>query len=550
MNIRKSRIDGDPPLRLEKHPVLLPGGETLSLRSRVGHAWSHVRFHVLIPLLAAVGLIGAGTVWELGHLSDLLIHFGGACLVSAIVVFGYELGTKTRSAEKLTLQLVSILYKHVDNVLDASSSVAIRNAMSELCRNDAAVLSEQFFRLAIAVGELSRGGWASQAYVSFVAAFHRELTSKTDLLVDINRGSSGAGFAFDMPDAVTLADNLVGGTMAELTKVGGDYDAVSDVYTWTKLTTFKNIQAGADNVNRRRLFVLGMKSDKDLPPHEIRRQIYSHYDDMLAHADTYEMRITTLDEYRKTDLIQLADAKHLGIFVPREGNAVAFLVRDETVAHFRLSDASEAMREEFHRLWQHAESIRNLDSEVAANVINDYLLAYFVGRMPRNGHYRSVSRLSEWRNANYDRMLKASLDAVAGKHIHVKRVFVISETDRNTSGREKDEIRNFFRRHMQHRRHSKERYDWRLCGEERVPVELMAEVPFALIESSGDELRDQMVIEVARPQRGFQPSPPGLELKLSTLFEDFWSDLGDCEKSLRAEFPDVTDSILSRTQRT
>lgn len=544
---RKSRLHGDSPMRLEKHTVILPGKETLSRSAKFWLAYDHVKYHVLVSSLIAVALIVSGTSWDLGHFSEVLIHMGAAFLISAIVVFGYELGTKTRQAEKLTLELVSVLYKHGNEILDASSVEAIRAAMTDLCRDQAPELSEQFAQFALAVGDLAQGGWAGSAYVKFVAAFHRELTNKTERLANVNRGSSGAGVGFDMPDAVLLADNLVGNTMARLMQIGGEYDAVSDVFTWKVLTGFQSIQNDTPSVKRRRLFVLGLKSDKDLAPGEVRSVIYDHYSNSREHPGTYEMRITTLDEYRKVELIELHDAKHCGIFVPDEGSAIAFLVIDESVAHFRLTDASPAMRAEFDRLWLQAEPLAKLDPELAANVINDYLSGYFIARMPRNGHYRGFSRLSEWLDGKYDRMFKASVDTMDAKHIHIKRIFVLTEGNRNAVERERREIENLFRRHFQQKRHSKERYEWRLCLEGNVSKDLLGELPFALIESSGDDLTDQLVLEVAQPQRGFRAPLPGNESKLSELFDALWSDLAGCEDSVRAALPDLADTILRRT---
>src|SRR6185503_611224 len=139
--------------------------------------------------------------------------------------------------------------------------------------------------------------------------------------------------------------------------------------------------------------------------HEI---ISEHYN--WTKGTRYEIRLMLLEEYQEIALFELHEAKHFGIFKPNSavGRPVAVLVRDEGISKMRLVAAPMEMLSEFETLWSRAEVLEKPDAtadgsgksganpRTAQVVLDDFLLAYYIRRMPNDGSYKGISNLSDW----------------------------------------------------------------------------------------------------------------------------------------------------------
>jgi hypothetical protein len=533
---------------VEPKYVLLEGKDTRSAWSKFVEAVWAIKVRLITTTSIGLGLIFAGEYNLEGHIQNIFIHLGTAFLVVAIVNFGLELAPEYQQSESLRAILLRIFWRHAE-IFDASAEKAIQKAMRYLSRNNAAQFGEQFAEFALAIGRLAQGDWTGKAYLKFIAAFHGELTKKTQILANLSEGSTGKDARVDMPNAVRMADVLIGNIMRELIENGGRYHAVSDILTWTKagLSDFTSIQEEASKkVNMQRLFVLGFESDRSIPPAEIRRIIFEHFAITCALGSKYEMKITTADEYRKSHLSELEE-RHFGIFVPGSGRAIAIFVKNNEISNFRLTEASRPMCSEFATLWSQFEtlpyadiagapsgsasntipgpgtarlSIRETKEGRADLIINDYLMAYFIGRVPRDGEYRGISFLRHWSKGNYDRFFNASVRLLRDKAFHMKRIFVIDDADAAMP-----ETANVMRSHASLRSSRGDRYDFKICTREQLPPELRQELPFGLLSSGSDESADEVIAEIAQPARGFEASPPGKFEKMSELFDHVWKEL-------------------------
>lgn len=542
-------------VHVERVSALIEEPDVRTAREHLNETISMVAGRLAFTTAVGLALIIGAHFSVNGHVQDILTHIGSAFLVAGIVVFGFEWGSNERRAERLTGMLVGILHKHEKEILDASAEIAIQNAMVRLSGDYGTEFADQFVQFATSVADLgTRGGWAKDSYIRFIVAFHGELVRKTGSLAELGHAAAGTAVRVDMSNALELADTLVHGTMDKLKAMGPSaaYHAVSDIATWTKLKNFNEQQgAYASELKMKRLFVLGLHADRNLSPRIISDIVYRHWNLAIESKSRYSMRITTIAQYREVQLMELREAQHLGIFIPPEGKggAIAFLVRDEGMSNFRLTEASSEMLFEFDRLWSNSEDLsdscssnspatsagtainadlsEDVGEDSAPDVITDYLMAYFIARMPRGSGYRGFSIMSHWRNGSYERFFQASIQAMKSRKVCLHRIFLVTSGDTAS-----EETARLLRRHfLQHEQHP-DLYVWKVCA--TVSPEMVCELPFGLLE--GPEDTADSIRELAQPATGFAVPPPGKYGRLSDYFDEMWTSLPACEETVKTLF--------------
>src|ERR1041385_29235 len=155
-------------------------------RTRTVEAVKAVWWHLLITTGLGLFFIFDGEYFLQGHVQGIFIHIGGAFLVSAIVVFGYEWASKEKETALLQVQLLNILSGLSDHILEASADKAIGNAMQMLANDHASKFTRQFSEFALALGRIGQGGWARRAYMTFIEKFHHDLTEKAKILANLS----------------------------------------------------------------------------------------------------------------------------------------------------------------------------------------------------------------------------------------------------------------------------------------------------------------------------------------------------------------------------
>lgn len=538
-------------IHVEKLPVLITGLDKRSWWTRLKETVGQIIDRLLFCLAVGGSLILYGELELHGHGGALVIHIGTAFIVAAIVDFGYAWGSDARRLEKLTAIHLGTLQNLDSQLFSAAAEVQINNAMNHLSGGKSGDFGKQFGDLALAIGKLARGnGWASSAYMAFIAAFHGRLRTKTEQLASLGDAAE-TSVHVDMSDATFLADVLVEKTYTLLVDIPhSEYWAVSDLATWQDLKTYNEAHTkGVRELATKRLFVLGLASDRRLQPSIVNKIISDHWHLASVDGSKYKMKITTIADYRRSRLVELAEAQHFGIFKPpaERGDALTFLVRDEGLSNFRLIEAKGPMLAEYEQLWWDAEDLSKEDlskedlskedltkedlakerRKVEIERINDFVMAYLIDRVAKNSRYRGVSNLAPWMAGKYERVFNASESAVdPKKNVKMRRILVLSEAECASSDAAKE-----LRRHYQLRLKADTGYDFRVTA--KVPEELMGELPFALLDGAEDDA-DQVVHELAQPEKDFAPASTAKRERIGAAFDELWESCKGCTKSLKA----------------
>jgi hypothetical protein len=500
----------------------------------------------VIAPVAGYSAVGATLIiWAIVHLHhelrEIVVHLGGAFIVAGIVAFGLEWGREVRHVRTLTAMLVNMLWKYKNDIIDAPLKDSIKNGMLALMHDNEQQIAEQSPRFGAHVGELvSRGGWASEAFRTFLREFHTQMTERAGHLATIGgslaRGTyeAAADERVDMPDAITLADVLVANIVSELLKHQNRQDAeclnVSDMYTWTTLSRLRGIQKDAAmRIKLKRVFVLGLSSDQHVTAEEAYNILSEHFSWTVS--SNYEMRLMLLENYQQLPLFELNEAKHFGIFKPSRavGRPVAVLVRDEGISKMRLVAAPEAMLSEFEMLWSRAEQVNAPPDLSSSNthvagpvprasdvVINDFILAYFIRRMPNDGDYKGISTLSGWIEGRYLVFGRAARKSFARKGVHAKRVFVLDVP------LDSDHVVEFLRQQEKQRRDTASNYEWRLCNSTDLEGEIANAIPVGYYESASADDPSKVVVERAQPTRQFFQTTLDENHLLDASFTKLW----------------------------
>lgn len=486
------------------------------------------------------------------YYAEPINHVGIAFLISAIVTFAYEWGSEAKKSAALTAELVNVLDAHIESVLDASDREAIQTAMKRLSRDDENILAPQFLKFADAVGRLAQGDWAAPAYLAFIRQYHKELTEKARLLADMSDalrddpGATGAEFRVPMPNAVTLADTIVKSTLEELKARGGRYDAVSDAATWKSLTNYSNMHTSSfERVETRRIFVLGLTPDDHIPPGYVTGVVHEHFTKARESKGRYSIKITTKEEYQhRRHIPELTDSMNFGIFIPDQGAAIAFLVIDEQLSNFRITAAPSEMLLGYEDLWREFDDLKEApirDGQtmtVGEGILQDYLLAYRIRRMPHGTLYRGLSLAWSWLEAVFERFTEASEQVIP--HLKIRRIFVFEPQDA------KDQrILGVIAKHSDFAAKSHGHYEWRVCMRtdlSKLEPNLDLKPGLAIFEGGSEQDGGQLMNEVAVGSSDFDQRPRTFQI-YSRLFDQFWSTL-EFESSIRNVFGDRADEVL------
>jgi hypothetical protein len=526
--------------------VLVPSKDDRTLWRKAYEAFNGVFLQVLIFTTIGIALIIVADLRLGGDWKEVLVHLGGAFVVAGIVAFGFEWGREVRHVQTLTALLVNMLWEIKHNVLSAPVRDSVRDGMFILMnkRKSERDLAGQFPQLGAHIGQLaSNGGWARNAYIAYLHSSQTQLTIRAAQLAKMTESSpsdfkdSITDVRIDMPDTVVLADVLVEGAMQELLKQSRDKDdaeylAVSDISTWMKFDRLSKTQKhAAKEITIKRIFVLGLESDRQLPAEKVYEVIADHY--CATKNSKYEVRLMMLDQYRSVPLLELAEAKHFGIFKPPAdvGLPIAVVARDDGISKLRVTTAPDAMLREFEALWCRAEKLQldaqsntqSQDLRRHGDVIDDFLMAYFVRRMPRDGHYRGISHFSKWLAGSYKIFFKASQDSFLRKGVRAQRIFILDDDWKSDTER----MIELLSQHESLRKKTDSRYQWRLCKSEDVKGEIAKEVPVGFFDSASDEDPLKVIIDRAQPTRRWAQTTSEENHLLSMSFDNLWKKCGE-----------------------
>lgn len=154
-------------------------------------------------------------------------------------------------------------------------------------------------------------------------------------------------------------------------------------------------------------------------------------------------------------------------------------------------------------------------------MIDDFVLAYYIRRMPSDGHYKAISYLLDWVNGSYRTLARASAKSFLRKGVEAKRIFICN------TPLDDDLVVEFMRQQEQLRLETQKRYEWRLCDPADVNGEVARAVPVGYYESASSEDPAKVAIERAQPKRQFSQSTADENHLLDASFMKLWDKCGD-----------------------
>jgi len=511
-------------------------------------------------------------------LRDLAIAF----LVSAIVIFAFEWGSEVKHSLDLAGNLANVLTTHINTVVNASAADAIANAMRKLAGHHAEGFSRQLRSFAESIQKLGDGGWAGHGYLEFMEWYHNEITGYAESLALLSEKvstdpKSKAEFRLLLPEATVPIDVM----LARLTKAMtscGTYYAISDVFTWTKLTNFQAAQKLnlANGLRIRRIFVVGKPSDVDVPAKEVSTRLRNHYDEAKKSGCGYRIRLTSQADFERLAAPILNKTEHFGIFKPADSEKHPIIVQvlEPQLLAFRIAGATEAsaVLSAFKELWHDLPSIHCENEEDTAiddhdcgadndddvqdsvlpapsggnppagstsadkttptdivdrlsglDMIRDHLMAYRMRQLPRTRRavvwYHGASDIELWTSGALKEFEQAVIEA-AEDGIEIKRLFIF-ENPITFDAKDPGKTFRTLKKHMEISQR-KPNYQWRVILRKTMPAELQAE-PFALFRDGKN-----VEVEVARGSSDFGFGVPKAEAtQLEEGFEEIWTQFRD-----------------------
>jgi hypothetical protein len=509
----------------------------------------------------------------------LLKEFAVAFLVSAIVIFAFEWGSEVKHSLDLAGNLANVLNTHIITVVNASAAEAIGKAMRQLAGQHAEGFTGQLRSFAESIQSLGGSGWAGQGYLQFMSWYYNEITGYAESLAHLSEKvcadpKSKAEFRLVLPEATVPIDVMLASITKAMTS-SGTYYAISDVFTWTKLTDFQAAQRKelAEGLQIRRIFVVGKPSDVDVPAKEVSTRLYGHHDEAVKSGCRYRIRLTSRADFDRLAAPILKSTEHFGIFKPAdaENHPIIVQVLDPQLLAFRIAGATEAnaVLSAFRDLWRdlraincgreedpaiddddpcadhddgndtrghspgpHSEAnplaentseektpIEILPEPSGTDMIRDHVMAYRMRQLPRSGKegvwYHGASAIELWTSGALNQFEQAVIEA-AEDGIEIKRLFIFEEQMPFDSSRPSKTFRTL-RRHAEISQRMPN-YQWRVIRRGTMPAELQSE-PFALFRDGKN-----VEVEVARGSIHFGFGVPKAEAtQLEEGFEELWT---------------------------
>jgi hypothetical protein len=512
-------------------------------------------------LLLRHHIVGVDEVFlPLGRAANEIVdHIGSALLVSATVICLYEWGAEAKHSADLAANLANVLQRHIDTILQASSRESLANALREIAGVRADEFAVHLRQLADALRDLSGDDWVATVYTEFVRSNLERLSTQAAGLANLSVSLRADRKARTEYRLVLLEPSDIADVMLEqaaLNMGAGQYFALSDAYTWTKLSQFRRAQHGSllkHEVKMKRIFVLGKPSDSDVGAAVVARLVYDHYAEAAKSDGNYELKLIDQEEYRTVAGTKLLASHHFGVFKPTDEHMppLIFQAVEPRLSEIRLAGPAEAddVTAEFLALWQRLPALKERPADTAgevaltgAELIRDHLMAYRIKQLGVNGLYRGVSRLETWRERALEQFHAAARDAIVKHSITVRRIFVAGTLAEACDA----ETMNILRLHAEaSTRLGAGIYEWRLCIQDELPLTLREAVPFGLFSDDG-AVDGQMVKEVAKGDDPFVfDSGPGIFRSLAGTFDTFWNAI-DREQSLREILKEQADGIILR----
>lgn len=495
--------------------------------------------------------------------NEILDHIGSALLVSATVICMYEWGSEAKHSVDLAANLANVLQRHIDTILEASSRESLANALRAIAGSRADAFAVHLRQLADALRDLSADQWVASVYAEFVRWNLERLSTQAAGLANLSASLRADRNARTEYSLVQLEPSDIADVMLEQAAINmgtGEYFAISDAFTWTKLTQFRRAQHAAldkGTITIKRIFILGKPSDADVGAAVVARLVYEHYAEAAKSNGCYEMKLVDEQEYRALGGRKLLASHHFGVFKPKDGHMppLIFQAIEPRLSAIRLAGPAEAdeVTTEFLSLWHRLPELRERATDgggdmtlSGAELIRDHLMAYRVKQLSHNGRYRGVSRLETWRERALEQFHAAARDAIVKHAVTVRRVFVAANVE---EARDPDSI-DILKLHAE----SSARlgggvYEWKLCLYDDLPVTLRESVPFGLFaDDPGSD--GQMVKEVAKGDDPFVfDSGPGIFRSLAQAFDSFWSTI-DRDQYLNSILGDKARDVIAVMPRT
>lgn len=539
-----------------------------------------------VPVLSSADADHDGGMSWPTFFEHLLTELAVAFLVSAIVIFAFEWGSEVKHSLDLAGNLASVLTTHINTVVKASAADAIANAMRDLAGSHAKGFSRQLLSFAASIQKLGDGGWAGHGYLEFMEWYHNEITGYAESLALLSEKvstdpRSKAEFRLLLPEATVPIDAM----LARLTKAMsscGTYYAISDVFTWTKLTNFHAAQKQnlANGLKIRRIFVVGKPSDIDVPAKEVSTRLRNHYEDAERSKCGYRIRITSQADFERLAAPILNKTEHFGIFKPSDSEKHPIIVQvlEPQLLAFRIAGATEAtaVLSAFKELWHelpptHCENEEDpaiddddagtndgndaqdgvpaaasgsppagststgtnsnniTDRPTGSDMIRDHLMAYRMRQLPRTRRaavwYHGASDIELWTKGALTEFEQAVVEA-AEDGVEIKRLFIF---EKQIVFHSKDPNKTFrtLKKHAEISQ-QKPNYQWRVILRSLMPPELRNE-PFALFRDGKN-----VEVEVARGGSRSKFEFGALKAEATQLeegFEEIWKQFRSSDGS-------------------
>jgi hypothetical protein len=427
---------------------------------------------------------------------------------------------------------VGKLSRFETKILGAATRESVRNGMMQLMNDDTQGFAEQFPQLGEHIGHLRlSGGLPGDACIAYLQAFQSQLTMRA---AELSRLTLNSPFApnldvrIDLPDTMVLVDALVSRLMEGILREPGkaEYVAVSDISTWLNLPRLAGMHKNAiKDVRTRRVFVLGLNSDRHLSADRIHQILEDHIQSAIG--SKYEMRLLMLDDYPRAGLLELSEAKHFGIFFPQEHQAIALIARDDGISRLRLVTAHDEMRNEFDAIWLNAESVTATPQDAETNagargqrssdiILDDYLMAYFISRPVGDIDYHGISYMSSWLRNDYRVFFKASQKALLRDGARAKRIFVMEGI-----GEKDSRVQAVIEQHAQLSKRTGGNYEFGFCptfNEQAFPDK----IPIGFLKSADPNEPNKIIVDRAQP-RSFKPASDDQNQQLVAAFDELWN---------------------------
>jgi hypothetical protein len=286
-----------------------------------------------------------------------------AFIVSGIVIFAFEWGSEAKEVTTNAGLLAHTITHHAQKILNGSATSQIRHAMVQLAgEKDGYKFANQFEMFATSIEHLGHGGWAAKGYRDFMRWYQGEVARYAESLSTLEEhvaadSTSKAEVRLVLPEATVPADYMLA-RLTEAMGSSGAYYALSDMFTWTKLTDYHDAQTREleRGLQIRRIFIVGKRSDAGVNATEVLTHLLGHYHDADKSKGKYRIKITSEADFKRLAAPILTRTEHFGIFEPAnpDNHPLIVQVLDAQLITFRIAGAAEAraILAAFKALWR------------------------------------------------------------------------------------------------------------------------------------------------------------------------------------------------------